>query len=132
MSLLGRRATFLGLAMMAVAMAHIGPAAGQTPATARTSSRPSVNIKIATVTVRDLAFEVPGQGRWTIGSVSFTGLVRNAARVRADRIEIDNVVVASGAWTIEIPSIVMSGADLPEALIPVPASTTCESSWRMR
>jgi hypothetical protein len=123
MSLLGRRVAFLGLAMMAVAMAPIGPAAGQTPDTARPSSRPSVNIKIATVTVRDLAFELPGRGRWTIGSISFTGLVRSGTRVLADRIEIDNVVVVSGAWTIEIPSIVMSGADLPEALVPIPAAS---------
>src|SRR5262245_61551326 len=79
------------------------PAGAQLPAA-------SARVKLGTVDVRDLAFNTPAAGRWSIGRIGFTGYVQDGGRVRAERIDIERVAVTTGTQTTEIPSIVMSGA----------------------
>ena len=109
-----RSATALGLALAVAAT----PAAAQTDKaqSSGTPSSVSITLKLGTVDVRDLTFALPEGGTLSIGRIAFTGLVRNDDRARADRIDIEKMMLKSGTQTIEIPAIAISGADLPALL----------------
>lgn len=112
----------MGHLVRSAAIAGLYVAAGLVQAAAQTipGSPPaaSVSVKVGTVALRDLSFDAPGHGRWSIDRITFTGLVREGTRVRADRIRIDTAVVTLGSRTMQIPSIVIVGADLPAPLVP--------------
>jgi hypothetical protein len=96
--------------MPAAAQTNDGSPSGASPAS------PSISLKVGTLDVRDLTFPLPGGGSLTIGRMSFTGLVRNDARARATRIDIEKIALTFASQTLEIPSIVISNADLPARL----------------
>lgn len=75
----------------------------------------SVSVKVGTLEVRDVTFVTPA-GNWSIGRIAFGGFVRNDTRIRAERIDIEKVVMTLGSRTLDIPSIVITGADLPTPL----------------
>ncbi|MPZ58543.1 MAG: hypothetical protein GEU91_19035 [Rhizobiales bacterium] len=111
----GGFAAVLGL-YLAAALAPAGAQTAETPRPRSQSASSNISVKVGTLEVRDLNFNTPGRGSWSIGRIGFTGFVRDGARVRADRIVIDRVVMTLGSRTTEIPSVVISGADLPEPL----------------
>jgi len=74
------------------------------------------NVQVRTVEVRDVAFGKPGVSELKIARMVFTGFVRSGERVRAERIDLENIVAQAGTRAMEIPALVISGADLPMPL----------------
>jgi hypothetical protein len=113
-----RSAAAVGFCLAVASM----PAGAQTKDASPTSSppaSPSIILKVGTVDVRDLTFPMPGGGALTIGRIGFTGLVRNDARAHAKRIDIEKIALTLASQTLEIPSIVISNADLPAPLLQI-------------
>jgi hypothetical protein len=110
MSVFARPAAIVGLSVAFGLGQAAAQSSGSTPAA-------SPSVKVGTLEVRDVAFATPGQGTGSIERIAFTGFVRTGDRVRAERINIDKVVIAVGTRAVEIPSIVISGADLPAPLV---------------
>jgi hypothetical protein len=106
MGFLGRCAVVAGLCLAAAVM----PAAAQ-------SGSPALRMKLGTIEARDLVFNPPGLGTLSIGRIGFSGFVHDGARTRAERIDVDNIKLTAGSRTTEIPSIVITGADLPSPLV---------------
>ena len=116
MTRLRLRAAAWGFALAVVST----PTAAQTTDTAppkpQLGQASDVSIKVGTLELRDLGFDVPGRGRWSIGRIAFGGFSRNGSQSRAERIDIEKVVMTAGSQTVEIPSVVISGADFPVPL----------------
>jgi len=110
-----RSTAALGMSLVVASM-PAGAQTGQAPQEKAAAASPRISVNVGSLEVRDLTFNLPGDSTLSIGRIRFSGLVRNDVRARADRIDIEKVLLAAKLQTVEIPSIVISGADLPALL----------------
>lgn len=100
--------------LMNVAAAQTQP--GVPPWLPKPGALPQLNMQVRTLEVRDVAFGTPGVSQVKVGRMAFSGFVSSGERVRAERIDLENVVTQRGTHAMEIPAIVITGADLPMPL----------------
>lgn len=79
-----------------------------------TGGAPSVLVR--TLELRDIALGTPDTGALSVGRITFKGLAPGAEAVRAERVELENVVIEIGPRKIELPEAAVSGLEIPVSL----------------
>src|SRR5258707_2685615 len=75
-----------------------------------------VSVTAGNAEFRDITIGTPGTGSVSIGKISFAGFVRDGERVKADKVEIQNLVGKVGNRTIEVPTATIAGFEAPSDL----------------
>jgi hypothetical protein len=113
----------------ALLLAPLAPAGAQTGSEPTGAPGVRAGIQVRTLEVRDLSFGSSRDLALSIERVVFRGFASSGNRVRADRIDVERIVIKAGSQTTEIPALAITGADLPAPLFRALVEGQSAADW---